>query len=212
MAQLGQLAARRSNRSLIKKGSDIRRLPMQVEWPTRLPRLCSSSVRAEVPQSCGSRLWCSSSHCQELSQSNGQTRTGVRDLRHAAPRRGLPALLVDASQHRQSQLIGGQVPELVHVAVTSDRRGEQASFDLADGVARIFNRWPVDGDGKGHPQIVGSESTETANDVPDSPPLSSYAGTVGQFGTFGDTPRCLVSRGRSSLTRANHADLRPPSE
>ena len=36
----------------------------------QLSRLCSSSVRAEVPQSCGSRLWCSSSQCQELSQSS----------------------------------------------------------------------------------------------------------------------------------------------
>src|ERR1700693_6017286 len=88
---------------------------------------------------------------------------------------GFQSLLVDASQQRQTQLNGGHIPELVYVAVTSDGRGEQASFELVDGVAHIFIWWPVDGDGKGHPEIVGSEPTETANDVPDSP-LPPYAG------------------------------------
>jgi len=82
---------------------------------------------------------------------------------------GFQSLLVDASQQRQTQLNGRHVPELLHVAVASDGRGEQASFDLVDGVAHIFIRWPVDGDGKGHPEIVGSELTEAANDVPDWP-------------------------------------------
>ena len=94
---------------------------------------------------------------------------------------GFQSLLVDASQQRQTQLNGGHVPELVHVAVTGDGRGEQASFDLVDGVAHIFIWWPVDGDGKGHPEIVGSESTETANDVPDSPSLPPYAGSGSRY-------------------------------
>ena len=44
----------RPNRSPIKKWSDTYRLSRQVECPTRRPQLCSSSARAEAPQSCGS--------------------------------------------------------------------------------------------------------------------------------------------------------------